>query len=201
MSGVLILVIILRHSKVYEDPCAGNVIMQTILLRLFSFLGLSNSWNTWLVLFALLAIAASFFFLRRSDSFWLSHLRSKPLVTSNEAEFFNRLRRALPSYHVFPQVSFAAFLTDDGRLGTRSRWSLRAKFDRKIADFVICDRQLKVVALIELDDRTHVATADRQRDAMTKAAGFQTFRFQSKQKPSEADLAALFQHSRAWTKP
>ena len=36
------------------------------------------------------------------------------------------------------------------------------------------------------------AEADRRRDAITKAAGYQTFRFQSKQKPSEAEIAALF---------
>jgi len=57
---------------------------------------------------------------------------------------------------------------------------------------------LEVVALIELDDRTHNATADRQRDAITKTAGYQTFRFPSKQKPTEAQIAALFQHVQAW---
>ena len=36
---------------------------------------------------------------------------------------------------------------------------------------------LKIVALIELDDSTHVASADRQRDAMTKVAGFQVGSF------------------------
>jgi hypothetical protein len=41
---------------------------------------------------------------------------SKPLLTANEAEFFHRLQRALPGFHVFPQMSFAAFLTDDGQL-------------------------------------------------------------------------------------
>jgi len=49
---------------------------------------------------------------------------------------------------VFPQVSFAAFLTDDGQLSRNATWNLRAKFDRKIADFVICERgTLKVVAV------------------------------------------------------
>jgi very-short-patch-repair endonuclease len=48
------------------------------------------------------------------------------------------------------------------------------------------------VALIELDDRTHKASADRQRDAITKAAGYQMFRFKSNQKPSLTEIAALF---------
>jgi hypothetical protein len=137
--------------------------------------------------------------LLRSPSSWLSHIQRKALLTSNEIEFFHRLQRALPSYQVFAQVSFAAFLTDDGKLSRNSRWSLRARFDRKIADFVICERgSLTIVALVELDDRTHVASADRKRDALTKAAGYQTIRFQSRQKPSETEIATLFQHACAW---
>jgi hypothetical protein len=146
---------------------------------------------------ALVALAVAFFLVRRRQP-WLARIQRKALLTPNETEFFQRLQRALPAYHVFPQVSFAAFLTDDGRLPRNARWSVRAKFDRKIADFVICERgSLKIVALIELDDRTHSPSSDRRRDAITKAAGYQTIRFQSKQKPAEAEIAALFKHTQA----
>jgi hypothetical protein len=132
---------------------------------------------------------------------WRLRIRRKLLMTPNEAEFYRRLERALPTYRVFPQVSFAAFLTDDGTMSQQRRWSVRARFDRKIADFVVCDgKTLEIVALIELDDATHTARADRARDALTKTAGYQTFRFQSKQKPTIAEIAALFQHSQAWTR-
>lgn len=127
---------------------------------------------------------------------WLSRIKKKALLTPNETEFFHRLQRALPACHVFPQVPFAALLTVDSKLSGKVRWSLRARFDRKIADFVVCERlSLKVIAIIELDDRTHDAKADRQRDAITEAAGYQTFRFQSKKKPSEAEIAELFRHT------
>ena len=130
---------------------------------------------------------------------WLSRIRRKPLLTPNETEFFHRLQRSLPAYRVFPQVSFAALLTDDGQLSRQARWTLRARFDRKIADYVVCEAgSLKVVALIELDDSTHDASADRQRDAITRAAGYRTFRFPSKAKPPESEIAALFQHAQAW---
>ncbi len=145
-----------------------------------------------------LALFAVAWLFRRSRKPWLSHIQRKPVLTNNEKEFFYRLKRALPQMHVFPQVAFAAFLTDDGRLSTNARWSVRAKFDRKIADFIICDLDFRVLALVELDDRTHVARADRQRDAITKAAGYQTIRYQSKSKPTESEIAALFQHARAW---
>jgi hypothetical protein len=151
---------------------------------------------------ALLVVAPAVFLLLRGRKPWLPRLRRKPLLTANEAEFFHRLQRALPGFHVFPQVSFAAFLTDDGQLSRKAQWAVRAKFDRKIADFIVCERgTLKVVAVVELDDRTHDAGADRQRDAITKVAGYQTIRYQSRQKPSEAEIAALFQHARPWVNP
>jgi MYXO-CTERM domain-containing protein len=147
---------------------------------------------------ALALLAAAALFVRRRRP-WLSHIQRKPLLTPNEAEFFHRLRRALPDYAVFPQVAFGALLADDGKLSGNARWSVRARFDRKIADFVICDRRtLAVIVLVELDDRTHDPRADRQRNAITRAAGYQTLRFQSQQKPTDAELAELFRHARAW---
>jgi very-short-patch-repair endonuclease len=145
-----------------------------------------------------LVLLTALLLLSRSRKPWLSHIQRRPILTHNEMEFYHRLKRALPACHVFPQVSFGAFLTDDGRLSGKARWSVRARFDRKIADFVICDAGFNVLALVELDDRSHNAHADRQRDALTKAGGYQTFRFQSKKKPSEAEIDALFRHAQAW---
>jgi len=115
---------------------------------------------------------------------WLARIQRKPLLTANEAEFFHRLHWALPAYQVFPQVYFAALLTDDGKLSRQARWSVRARFDRKIADFVIYERgSLQVVAPIELDDRTHLAGADHQRDVITKAADFRRSGFNRSRSP------------------
>lgn len=48
---------------------------------------------------------------------------------------------------------------------------------------------LDVLAIVELDDATLTAQGDRKRDAITRAAGYPTLRYQSKQKPSAAELA------------
>ena len=69
---------------------------------------------------ALVVLFAAVFLLRRSQKAWLSHIQQKPLLTANETEFLYRLRRALPGHHVFPQVSFAAFITDDGKLSANA---------------------------------------------------------------------------------
>lgn len=125
---------------------------------------------------------------------WRAHLRPRGILSANEKEFFYRLSRALPQYHIFPQVSFSALITVGGRLSERQRFDLRRKFGWKYADYVICEpKTLFVVAVIELDDRTHRASADRQRDATLAAAGYRTLRFQSTRKPTEAEIAALFQ--------
>jgi hypothetical protein len=139
------------------------------------------------------------FLLLRGRKPWLTRLRRKPLLTTNEAVFLHRLQRALPRFHVFPQVSFSAFLTDDGQLSGKAQWAVRAKFDRKIADFVVCDREaLRVVALIEL---MTACTPHRQTGSGTPSPTRQAirrFRYKSKQKPTEAEIAALFQHARVW---
>jgi hypothetical protein len=44
-----------------------------------------------------------FSLLPRKPKPWLPRIRSKPLLTPNETEFFHRLQRALPAYHVFPR--------------------------------------------------------------------------------------------------
>jgi len=93
----------------------------------------------------------------------------------------------------FPQVAFSALIAVDGQLSDRQPFSIRRRFGWKYPDFVICQPYtLDVLLLIELNDRTHDASHDRKRDAITKSAGCQTLRFQSNHKPTVAELADLF---------
>jgi hypothetical protein len=48
-------------------------------------------------------------------------LRPKPLLTDNEKSFFRQLEDALPRHRVFPQLAFAAFLTEDPTLSRQAR--------------------------------------------------------------------------------
>jgi hypothetical protein len=103
-------------------------------------------------------------------------LYEKALLTENEKEFYGRLLDAFPDCHVLPQVSMGALIQSEGGVA-------RHRFAQKIVDFVVCDTNLEVIALIELDDRTHSAEKDYWRDKMTGAAGYVTHRFESKKKP------------------
>jgi hypothetical protein len=106
-----------------------------------------------------------------------------PIMTANEIEFFGRLCRALPDYHVFPQVAMAALIrpSNTSKNNRGAFW----KISQKHVDFTIFNKDMKLVCIIELDDRMHLAAKDKERDAITESAGIRTLRWQSKTKPSE----------------
>lgn len=108
-------------------------------------------------------------------------LREKPLLTENEKEFYGRLLDAFPDCHVLPQVGMGALIQSEGGRA-------RHRFAQKIVDFVVCNTDLDVIALIELDDRTHSEEKDYWRDKMTGAAGYVTYRFESRKKPSPKEI-------------
>lgn len=111
---------------------------------------------------------------------------ARPLMTSNEMEFFERLRRALPDEHIFPQVAMSALI--EPRPGTGKRLSDFNRISQKRVDFAIYDTALQLLAVVELDDRTHNRKRDAARDAALATASIRTIRFRSTRKPTEAEI-------------
>lgn len=109
--------------------------------------------------------------------------RARRLLTENEAEFFGRLVVALPEHYVFPQVAMSALLQASAGTAKQAR-SDRLRIAQQRVDYVVCDRACNVVAVVELDDRTHSAAKDQLRDLRLLQAGIRTVRFQSKSKPA-----------------
>ena len=99
-------------------------------------------------------------------------IHAKAILTKREQQFFQILEHALPHAYIFPQVSFSAILTTKG-------FYTRSQFNRKIADFVICDERMNIVAIIELDDSSHKGREqqDAARDAMLHEAGYPVLRY------------------------
>lgn len=122
----------------------------------------------------------------------LPHLQPATFLSGNEVEFFNRLGRALPTCHVFPQVSFSALLrVKDGRAG-KEFYAVFDQYCKLRADYVICDKAtLAIKAVIELDDVSHRGKEDKdaQRDRMLQEVGYKVVRFDSRNKPTEAQIA------------
>lgn len=119
--------------------------------------------------------------------------KASPLMTDNEFEFFNRLIQALPDYYIFPQVSFGAILDSIGETA-QEKQRIRFTFSQKRADYVIYNNYKQIVAIVELDDRTHNVQNDAKRDAMLNEAGYKVLRFQSKQKPSISEISKIFKN-------
>ncbi|MCH7308649.1 DUF2726 domain-containing protein [Acinetobacter sp. NIPH 1852] len=100
-------------------------------------------------------------------------IKGRRLISMNEQPTFLRLREALPEHIVLAQVAFSAFMTAKG-------YATRNLFNRKVADFVVLDKQFNVVAIVELDDSSHKGkeAKDAERDALISEAGYRLIRYQ-----------------------
>ena len=118
--------------------------------------------------------------------------KAKLMLTANELEFLSRLEGAVPELRICPQVAMGAILDPDvPRSDGKTYMRLRGMFSQKIIDFVAQDRKTgAVVAIIELDDRTHNSDRDAKRDAMLTGAGYKIVRWQSKAKPDASAIRA-----------
>lgn len=115
----------------------------------------------------------------------------KRLMTSNEEEFYARLTRALPDFYVFPQVALRAFVQPGAATSNKKAYFRQnGRIGSKYCDFLVCRLNFDIVAIIELDDRTHSAAKDAARDAMTGSAGFKTLRYNSRKKPQPSEIRA-----------
>lgn len=116
--------------------------------------------------FALLTIVLQQYFNPKQRYF------PKKVITNFESKMFFRLKEAFPQHHVLAQVAFSALITN-------SNLKIRARFNRKVTDFVLLDKNLKVVMIIELDDPSHIGkeVEDAQRDAMLYEAGYRVKRY------------------------
>lgn len=96
--------------------------------------------------------------IKDTDEPWPFAARS--VLTEREREMFWTLQGALhPHYIVLSQVDMKQVLRIKDRRNER-RW--RGVIAQKSLDFVVCDHSTTVVAVIELDDKTH-RRADKER--------------------------------------
>ena len=105
--------------------------------------------------------------------------RRRPLVTGNELEFYMRLARAYPEGRVFPQVAMAA-LIEPAAGSDKAKLSAFRQISQKRCDYIITNLRLEVLVVVELDDSTHDAKLDAQRDRRLTSAGIPTLRWTSR---------------------
>ena len=147
----------------------------------------------------LVAAAAAFLlviYLRFAAPSYLSRLkvRPKPLMTQAERRVCIMIERALPGARVHSQVSLGAIMNPARGLTKSEWWTTFNKFSSKRIDFVVEDPETgAVILLVELDDRTHNSRGDRDRDRdeLTRHAGFQTVRIPAGRWPTQQSIASL----------
>jgi len=120
-------------------------------------------------------------------------VRAKPLLTERERAARAIIERVLPDARVYVQVAMGALLQPKAGFSHEAALRILNSFSQKIVDFVIEDRaSAAILALVELDDRSHDSIRDRVRDAMTASAGYRTIRL-SAGRLNHADIGARLQ--------
>jgi len=101
---------------------------------------------------------------------------AKQILSPNEQQMYFRLLGTFPEHVVLAQVAFSAIVTRKVK-----HWSERSDFNRLYADFVLCTKAFKIVAIIELDDKSHEGKErhDAERDALLAQAGYRVLRYKT----------------------
>lgn len=137
----------------------------------------------WLAGFAVLALVLVLYLS------WARRPRFRPctVMTANEREFYQRILQACPDCEIWPQVPLLALVRPDARDGSRAFWAAFRQISNARVDWVIA-RNMDVLAIIELDDRSHDAKRDARRDDILKGCGYRVLRFQSKNRPNPQQI-------------
>ena len=126
------------------------------------------------------------------DEVWPFYAK-KPLTQPEQVLYF-RLVKALPDAIVLAQVQLSRLL------GVKKGNNFQAwynRINRMSADFVVCNKDSSIVAVIELDDASHEREdrklADAKKDKALSSAGIRIIRWQAGAIPDEATIKAAFQ--------
>jgi hypothetical protein len=123
----------------------------------------------------------------------LVYRQVKPLSAAEQMLYW-RLREALPECVILSQVTFSRFMKPDtGGLAPLAVYrALQNRIAQKTLDFLVCLPDFTVVAAVELDDASHRADADRQRDELLNAANITVIRVTVDDIPSAQRIREAF---------
>jgi len=131
------------------------------------------------------------------DKVWPFYAK-KPLSQPEQVLYF-RLIQALPEHIILAQVQLSRLLGVK-KGNNYQAWSNR--INRMSADFVVCNKDSSIVAVIELDDVTHKRgnrqAADAKKDRALGSAGIQVVRWQAKTIPDLATIQRAFMPNTAY---
>ena len=121
--------------------------------------------------------------------------RKESLLNRYEQELYKRLHEAIPDFIVMCQVRLADIIEVTEKTPSNERMGWQNKINPMSVDFVICDQDFLILAVIELDGKTHERRdrkeADASKDKMLKAAGLDILRFKAEKMPSIGELRKI----------
>jgi hypothetical protein len=98
---------------------------------------------------------------------------ARPLMSARERKALEAIKACMPHCRVHAQVAMGALVNVRPGVDRKRRAAVRNIFSQKIVDFVLEERSSgRVLAIVEVDDRTHRADKDAERDRITRAAGY-----------------------------
>ncbi|MDP8920402.1 MAG: DUF2726 domain-containing protein [Pseudomonadota bacterium] len=113
--------------------------------------------------------------------------RRHTIMTDNEREFYGRLLAACPDCQIWPQVPILALVRPDAKEGSRAFWMAFRRISNTRVDWAIV-RDMDVLAIVELDDRSHDARKDAERDRILRSCGYRVVRFNSSRRPNPRQI-------------
>lgn len=118
--------------------------------------------------------------------------QARRIMTDREQVLYHRLREALPDCLIFTQVQLSQVISVKYRAKNPQTWL--NKISQKSVDFVVCQPDSSVLAVIELDDKSHnnakQATRDADKSKALKDAGVKLIRV--REVPSVATICKAF---------
>lgn len=159
-------------------------------LKLFAFI---NAVPQFVLIAILIVLVLLLFRKKRPKQAWWQDDKwpfyAKQLLSQPEQVLYHRLIKALPDHIVFAQVQVSQVL---GVHKDFSFYEWHNRINRLSYDFVVCNKDGSVVAVIELDDKSHESKerieADKRKDRATAAARICMIRWHVKSMPNEVEI-------------
>jgi very-short-patch-repair endonuclease len=124
---------------------------------------------------------------------------ARGLMSEREKSLYQDLISLYPDHKSFVQVALSQLI--DVARNHPDRMAIRGRFKQLVADFVLCRPDLTIVAVIELDDRTHLRAdrkmADARKSKALADAGLRLVRIPAGAIPPIGKLKALIEAGQA----
>lgn len=123
---------------------------------------------------------------KTSTSTW--PVKPKKPLNDKESNVFHALTNALPEYVVLAQVALSQLVY----VSEKGNQAIRNKINPLVADFVICDKTFRVLAIVEVDgsshDRPRRQNADTNKEKALIDAGLKFLRWNAKVLPTKDEM-------------